>query len=200
MTSTKIATPLQVKSLVLIILREALPSANIVKRQPQRELSELERRRSVQSRSNYPGFFHIDCAFQTFLKSKLETNIIRDVNEIDGIKFILFEVKSRIENLIADTIKWIKKPLVKPAAIINKYVLTLGSSVPQKMKLKQLGLHTLKVMFTNADQMTPSKMVELKKLIAIEKPLIVAVTELNKKPHQNATRWIIISLVIRSIQ
>ena len=120
------------------------------------------------------GFFHIDCAFQTFLKSKLKTNVIRDVNEIDGIEFIPSEVKSCIENLIVDTIKWIKKPLVKPGAIINKYVLTLRSSVPQKMKLKQLGLHALKVMFTNADQMTPSKMVELKKLIEIEKPLIVA--------------------------
>ena len=75
-------------------------------------------------------FFHIDCAFQTFLKSKLETNVIRDINEIDGIEFIPSEVKSCIENLIADTIKWIKMPLVKPAAIINKSVLTLGSSVP----------------------------------------------------------------------
>ena len=49
------------------------------------------------------------------------------------------------------------------------------------MKPKQLGLHTLKVMFTNADQMTPSKMGELKKLIEIEKPLIVAATELKQK-------------------
>ena len=88
---------------------------------------------------------------------------------------------------------------MKPAVIINKSVST-GHSVPQKMKLKQLGLHTLKVMFTNADQMTPSKIVELKKLIEIEKPLIVAVTELKQKTHQNATRWTIISLVTQSIQ
>ena len=88
---------------------------------------------------------------------------------------------------------------MNPPAITNKAV-TFGSSVPQKIKLKQLG-HTLKVMFTNADQMTPSKMVELKKLIEIEKPLIVAVTELKpSENHQNATRWTIISLAIRSIQ
>ena len=122
-------------------------------------------------------FFHIDCVFQTFRKAKVESSTIRDVSEIDGIEFIPSEVKSRIENLIADTIEWIKKPLVKPAVIINKYVST-GHSVPQKMKLKQLGSHTLKVMFTNADQMTSSKIVELKKLIEIEKPLIVAVTGL----------------------
>ena len=61
---------------------------------------------------------------KSFRKAKVETSTIRDVNEIDGIEFIPSEVKSRIENLIADTIKWIKKPLVKPAVIINKSVLT----------------------------------------------------------------------------
>ena len=39
----------------------------------------------------------------------------------------------------------------------------------------------MKVMFTNADQMTPSKMVELKKQIETEKPLIVAVCEVKQK-------------------
>ena len=156
LASTKIATVLQVKSLVLIILREALPSANIVKKTIAKGIVRIGKKVPFKV-GEIIRFFHIDCVFQTFRKAKVESS-----------------------NLIADTINWIKKPLVKPAVIINKSVST-GHSVPQKMKLKQLGLHTLKVMFTNADQMTPSKIVELKKLIEIEKPLIVAVTELKQK-------------------
>ena len=49
-------------------------------------------------------------------------------------------------------------------------VLVQETSESQKTKLKSVGLPTLKVMFTNADQMTAPKMVELKEQIEVEKP------------------------------
>ena len=64
---------------------------------------------------------------------------------------------------------------------MKKSVLVQETSKSRKTKLKSLGLPTLKVMFMNADQMTPSKMVELKKQIEMEKPLIVAVYEVKQK-------------------
>ena len=39
-------------------------------------------------------------------------------------------------------------------------------------------------MFTNADQLTSSKMIELKKIIEKEKPLIVAVSEVKPKIYK----------------
>ena len=63
---------------------------------------------------------------------------------------------------------------------MKKSVLVQDNPKSKKPKLKSLGLPTMKVMFTNADQMTP-KMVELNKQIETEKPLIVAVCEVKQK-------------------
>ena len=48
-------------------------------------------------------------------------------------------------------------------------------------KLKMLKKPSIKVMFTNADQFTHAKKNELQQRIVTEKPMIVAVTEINLK-------------------
>ena len=126
-------------------------------------------------------FFHVVCAFESSLKARLEANAITDISSIDGIDSVPPGVKSHIANLISDTNKKRKTTLVKPSALMKNSVLVQDSPKSKKTKLKSLGLPTMKVMFTNADQMTPSKMVELKKQIEKEKPLIVAVCEVKQK-------------------
>ena len=129
-------------------------------------------------------YFHVDCAFESFLKAKLETNVITDINEIDGIESVPADVKSRIVTLINDTSMKRTKPLATSTANTKKSVVIQGTSKSRIVKLKSLGLPALKVMFTNADQMTPSKLVELKKQIEAEKPLIVAVSEVKQKKNK----------------
>ena len=95
--------------------------------------------------------------------------------------------------------------------------LSYGITKLRKEKLEPLNGSALNVMFTNADQLTPSMMVELKnQIIQIEKPLIVAVSEVKPKnsvdystmdyiiPGFEASRFIprksLISRRFRSIQ
>ena len=126
-------------------------------------------------------FFHVDCAFDSFLEARLETNVIRDLNEINGIELVPVEVKSRICTLINDTVAKITRPLGKPKMKINESVVLQTTSKSRKASLKSLSLPSLKVMFTNADQLSPSKMVELRKQVEKEKPLIIAVSEVKQK-------------------
>ena len=64
---------------------------------------------------------------------------------------------------------------------MKKSILLQETSKSRKTKLKSLGWPTLTMMFANANQMTSSKTVELKKQIEAEKPLIVAVCEVKQK-------------------
>ena len=48
-------------------------------------------------------------------------------------------------------------------------------------KLKPSKVPSLKVLFTNADQLTTNKMTELMKLVELEKPGIVAISEIKRK-------------------
>ena len=60
-------------------------------------------------------------------------------------------------------------------------VLSQVTSKTRISTLKSSGLPKLKVMFTNADQLTSSKMVELKKHVETEKPHIMAICEVKPK-------------------
>ena len=48
-------------------------------------------------------------------------------------------------------------------------------------RLKSNNLPNLDVLYTNADQLTSSKMIELKKLVEMKKPLVIAVCEVKTK-------------------
>ena len=48
-------------------------------------------------------YYHVNCAFESFLKAKLETNVITSINEIDGIESVPIDVKLQIATLINDT-------------------------------------------------------------------------------------------------
>ena len=48
-------------------------------------------------------YYHVDCAFKSFIKAKLETNVIKSIDEIDGIKSVPIDVKLQIATFINDT-------------------------------------------------------------------------------------------------
>ena len=60
-----------------------------------------------------------------------------------------------------------------------------GTSKSRKSRLKKYNVPSIKIMFTNSDQLTPSKIDELKTRINQEKPLIIAVSE---KKTKNASK------------
>ena len=64
----------------------------------------------------------------------------------------------------ANTIR--RKSMLRHSTIkVQKSVLMLGTSNPREDRLKSLHVPSIKLMFTNPDQLTSSKMIELKKII-----------------------------------
>ena len=130
-------------------------------------------------------YFHIDCAFESFQKARSITNTVTNLNDIGGIDFISADEKSKIVNLI-DTVNS-ERFVPLPMPVIRK-VKKLVQSTPhlRKSQLKPSNLPSMKILFTNADQLTTSKMIELKSQIADKKPLLVAVSEVK---HKKSNEW-----------
>ena len=106
-----------------------------------------------------------------------------DVSQLDGIENVTPVEKTQIIKLIEDEKARRTAPLPTKCAGNEK---PKPQPVPKtrKSRLVPSGLPDIKVMFTNADQLTPSKKVELTERIEREKPLIVAVSEVKPK-HSN---------------
>ena len=63
----------------------------------------------------------------------------------------------------------------------RKKITALPPALSRASKLKIAKFPSMKVLFTNAEQLTGSKMTELRTKIIQDKPMIVAVTEVNMK-------------------
>ena len=122
---------------------------------------------------------HVNCAFLTFRKAKILENIITDISQVDGLNEITDADRSRINELVQSE-NTLRKPLPK-TRINEKISKPTVSSKRRKNALLQSDLPVIPVMFTNADQFTPSKKVELQERIQKEKPLIIAVCEMKPK-------------------
>ena len=108
------------------------------------------------------------------------------MNELDGIDLITNDEKTRIEKLIQETISMRTKPF-REGPVVNLKLVSMMMNTPQCRlnKLKCTNLPSMKLMFTNADQLTTSKMTELRKKIEREKPVIIAV-RLSQRIQKNA--------------
>ena len=104
----------------------------------------------------------MDCAFKSFLKARVETNIIKATSEINGRNSVPDDIRSHIITLIEDTRLSIKKPLAKPATTMKQSVICNEPAKSRVSSLNPSGMASLKIMFTNADQLTSSKLIELK--------------------------------------
>ena len=130
-------------------------------------------------------YFHVECAFRSFEKAKSTLNTITCMDNINGFELIENEDKQLITRLVdkfnakikeVETRKPKKEPKIMTPMNVNSKV--------RGNRLKSTNLPTLDVLYTNADQLTSSKMNELKKLVEIKKPMIIAVCEVKPKTQR----------------
>ena len=91
------------------------------------------------------------------------------MSNIDGLEMIPEPVKSQIPNLINDTNSRRIKPFAKPKSSFKRSILIPLDKDSSKRKLKPADHAMLKIMFTNADQLTTAKMGLVKKENCIAK-------------------------------
>ena len=115
-------------------------------------------------------------------KSK-EVMIISDVKQLVGFN----ELKEMKSLLIKELIEAnnVEKTLKKYTRSNNKPTTNTTQTIPaaRRNKLKSSISPDLKVLYTNADQLTISKKEELQRRIEVEKPMIVAVCEVKPKKY-----------------
>ena len=125
-------------------------------------------------------YYHLNCAFESFHRARIAANAITCMDDIDDFDLIQDEDKIQILKLIDETNAARKKPFVEPTPRKNKPVQI--NDLPKARKLLiPSNLPSIPVLFTNADQLTGSKMMELQNHILREKPLIIGVSEIKPK-------------------
>ena len=134
-------------------------------------------------------YFHLECGFDLMRRARVPSNTVKDVSELDGIDSITNDEISQITKLIQATppvITTVTTP--RPTTQLANGTDTTPNPTKCRIKtLKSQNLPSLKIMFTNADQLTTSKIKELRNLIQTEKPLLVAVSEVKLKNSDERT-------------
>ncbi len=125
-------------------------------------------------------YYHLKCAFDSFRRARVAENAITCMDDINYFDLIQDEDKIRILKLIDETNEARKKPLVEPTQRSKKPVKIKDLPKARKLLIPS-NLPSIPVLFTNADQLTGSKMVELHNHILREKPLIIGVCEVKPK-------------------
>ena len=147
-------------------------------------------------------YFHAECLFHSFSRSRTLENIITSNNQIEGFTLIKKEDQDHINQLILESRSIASKITIKNDKFKNKEL--NGSSVNSAQKnasnplfdndnqskrkvISRKGCKnsTINIMYTNADQLTTSKKTELEFKISLEKPMIVAVCEVKNKNGNN---------------
>ena len=100
---------------------------------------------------------------------------------MDGFFTIRDDDRIRIVTMIDEKTSKRKAPLALPKLATKRTVPLQETGKNRINRLKSSTLPTIGILYTNADQLTPSKMTELKKVIERKKPLIVAVCEVKPK-------------------
>ena len=125
-------------------------------------------------------YFHIKCAFESFRKARVATNVIESITDLDGYGKLGDADKTLINELIAKENAARSKPLPREP-YTNKIKPLQTKPKLRKDNLASSHLPAIQVMFTNADQLTSSKMSELLKLVEQKKPLVITVCEVKPK-------------------
>ena len=129
-------------------------------------------------------YYHLPCAFKSFEKARVITNVITSVDEIDGFSEIREEDRLIIKEMIDEGNLKRKKILTDSSHQKKRKVPEpplLEDTTIKRHKLKSTTSPSIKIMYTNTDQMTTTKKMELQKRIENEKPLVVAITEIKPK-------------------
>ena len=126
-------------------------------------------------------YHHISCIFKRFHKAKTASNIVSHTDDLAGFSDITEGDQHYLKTIIDDE-NGLRSEV--PPASQSKRKLRISPEAPlhvRKSKLKSSSTESLNVLFTNADQLTTSKMTELRLRIQQEKPMIVAVCEVKPK-------------------
>ena len=140
----------------------------------------------VQYKAKYiHQYYHVDCVFHHFKKVRLAKNVLSNIDKLEGTEDITTAEKRMIEDRISEFNANLKKPLLthsrQPGKKKTKINFLEAEPNQKKRNLKASNIPAAKILYTNIDQMTVSKKIELLKRIEIEKPMIVAICEVKPK-------------------
>ena len=115
-------------------------------------------------------YFHVTCAFKSFEKARSSANTITCMDDIMGFDLIRDDERTMILQLMDEVNAKRMKNDANPIKKAPKRIVPMGESAKARVtRLKSSNLPTLDVLYTNADQLTSSKMTELKKLVERKK-------------------------------
>ena len=131
-------------------------------------------------------YFHAKCAFDSFQKTRNISNAITCMDHINGFDLITDEDRVKILQLMDEANA--KRKTKSSSQTKNPKAKTIPQEAAKSrlMKLKTSNLPAMNIMYTNADQLTTSKMTELRNRIEKRKPLVVAICEI--KPKNSSDR------------
>ena len=132
---------------------------------------------------------HITCIFKRFHNAKSNQNVVTHADQLVGFNDLNETDKLHLLNLI-DTENGRRKKIPPPAQKKQKVCVSPEAPIQvRKARLKTTNMESLPVLFTNADQLTTSKMAELRTRIQQVKPMIVAISEV--KPKNSRERHVL---------
>ena len=133
--------------------------------------------KNVQFKEKYIlHYYHVQCIFESFKRSRYASNVITEINEIAGIDEVTEEEQSMISSQMKSLdLDKLKKDKTQPNLVTTKQTRT------DRNKLKPYKGASTKVLFTNGDQMNAAKFAELQQHINREKPLVIAICEVKPK-------------------
>ena len=103
------------------------------------------------------------------------------MDDIGGFDLLKDDDRLKIIRMMDETNEKRSRPLTQPTKKPKRTVALQETPKARVQRLKCSNLPAMKIIYTNADQMTPTKMTELIKKIEREEPLIVAVCEVKPK-------------------
>ena len=141
-------------------------------------IGELRIGKNVRFKEKYIlHYYHVNCIFESFKRSRHAENVITDLGKIAGVAEITNEEQLIISNLIENVDKKnLRKEKTQPSGTV-----TNKDTRIDRNKLKPYNGASTKILFTNGDQMSAAKFLELQQHINREKPLIVAICEVKPK-------------------
>ena len=124
-------------------------------------------------------FFHPRCLFLNLKRCRTTTRVIKSVDEVLGFTQISHQDQELLTILIVELIQFREQR--KPTVCIKKKARTTPNLKHQSTTSVALTKEHIIVLYTNADVLTQEKKRELGVHITQEKPLMIAVTEVNPK-------------------
>ena len=125
------------------------------------------------------NYYHVSCTFKKMRNARIDTNVIKGPDEIDGFECLSTANKEIISRHIQDDKDKRTAPL---KTSYKKKAISIQAPPKERRKtLKTMETPSIKILFTNADQFTHSKKNELIHRITTEKPMIIAISEVKIK-------------------